>query len=174
VRPRRDFRKVKTVLSSSPSEGGLWSSETKSDRRTVPRPMLFVLARRLQNKGYNPEKCVLCSIPGEDGFCSSVNKHDRGTKPRTQLFVSAERLQEQRLQTRIESWVRAPVKILGLGIIIFSCDIQRHVSKDQAYDKLSGLIRNVSICRVSPQLHCRDSASDIKFLTCFYFIRFFV
>jgi hypothetical protein len=36
-------------------------------------------------------------------------------------------------------WVRVPLKILGLGIIIFfSYDIQRYVSNDEAYDKLSG------------------------------------
>jgi hypothetical protein len=51
VRPGRDIRRVKTpgksVLSSSPGEGGFCSSETKHDRRTAPRPKLFVSVRRL-------------------------------------------------------------------------------------------------------------------------------
>jgi hypothetical protein len=40
----------KSVLSSSPGEGGSCSSETKHDRRTAPRPELFVSARRLQEQ----------------------------------------------------------------------------------------------------------------------------
>jgi hypothetical protein len=36
------------------------------------------------------------------------------------------------------SWVRVPVKMLGLGIIHFSYFIQRYVSNDQTHDKLSG------------------------------------
>jgi hypothetical protein len=38
----------KTVLSSSLGEGGSCRSETEHDRRTAPRPKLFVSARRLQ------------------------------------------------------------------------------------------------------------------------------
>jgi hypothetical protein len=38
----------KSVLSSIPGEGGPCSSETKHDRRTAPRPKLFVSKKRLQ------------------------------------------------------------------------------------------------------------------------------
>jgi hypothetical protein len=51
--PETDFRKVnnpikQNILSSSPGEGGSCSSETKHDRRTAPRPKLFVSTRRIQ------------------------------------------------------------------------------------------------------------------------------
>jgi hypothetical protein len=52
--PGRKRRKVKTpkkVLSSIPGEGGSCSSETKNDRRTAPRPKLFVSKKRLQKQG---------------------------------------------------------------------------------------------------------------------------
>jgi hypothetical protein len=57
--------------------------------------------------------------------------------PRQKLFVLARRLEKRRSQTRNLSWFRVPVKMLGLGII-FSYDIQRYVSSDQACEKLSG------------------------------------
>jgi hypothetical protein len=82
-----------------------------------------------------PLKPVLGSSPGEDDFCSCATKQGRRTEPRTKLFVSVGRLQEQMLKIRKLSWVRFPVKIV-LGIIIFY-DIQRYVSNDEAYDKLS-------------------------------------
>jgi hypothetical protein len=128
----------KTVLGSSPGEGDFCSSETKHERRTAQRTKLFVSARRLREQRPQPRKSVLGSSPGEGDFCSSETKHDRTTAQRTKLFVSARRLQELRSQTRKLSWVRVSVKILGLGIIIIFCDIQRYVSNDQAYDKLSG------------------------------------
>jgi hypothetical protein len=94
-------------------------------------------------------KTVLGSGPNEDGFCSSETKHDRRTALRQNLFVSARRLQELRSQTRNLSWVRVPVKKLGLGTI-FSYDIQQYVSNDQAYGKLSG--NNIGkICQISLQ-----------------------
>jgi hypothetical protein len=46
--------KLSTVL--SPSEDGFCSLETKHDRRMVPRPKLFVSARRLQD--YKPKKGI--------------------------------------------------------------------------------------------------------------------
>jgi hypothetical protein len=51
---------------------------------------------------------------------SSETKHDRRTSPRSKLFVSARRLQGLRSQTWKLHWVRVLVKMLGLGIIIFS------------------------------------------------------
>jgi hypothetical protein len=47
----------KSFLSSIPGEGISYSSETKHDRRTAPRPKLF-LSRRggYRNEGHNPEK----------------------------------------------------------------------------------------------------------------------
>jgi hypothetical protein len=67
---------------------------------------------------------------GEDGSCSSVT-NDRRTAPRPKLLVSAGRLQELRSQTRRLSWVRVPVKMLGLGLKFFPHDIQRYVSNDR-------------------------------------------
>jgi hypothetical protein len=58
----------KSVLSSSPSEGGSCTSEIKHDRRTAPRPKLFVSKRRLQEQRPQPQKSVLGSSPGENVF----------------------------------------------------------------------------------------------------------
>jgi hypothetical protein len=91
--------------------------------------------KRFQN-GQNSGS-LLSSSPSEGGFCSSETKHSRTRVVGTKLFVWAVRLQERMLQTRKMSWVRVPEKMLGLGIIC-SCDIQRYVSNDQAYDKVSG------------------------------------
>jgi hypothetical protein len=49
----------KGVLSSSTGEGGSCRLETKHDRRTVPRPKLFVSERRLQEQRSNPKICAL-------------------------------------------------------------------------------------------------------------------
>jgi hypothetical protein len=50
LRPEKELRRVKVpgVLSSIPGEGGSSSSEIKHDRRTGPRPKLFVSKSRLQ------------------------------------------------------------------------------------------------------------------------------
>jgi hypothetical protein len=72
----------KSVLSSIPGEGGSCSSETKHDRRTAPRPVLFVSASRLQEERPRHQKTVQSSSPDEDGFCSSETKHDRRTARR--------------------------------------------------------------------------------------------
>jgi hypothetical protein len=85
----------KSVLSSSPGEGGSCSSESKHNRRTAPRPKFFVSKRRLQKQRLQPRKVALGSCHGEDVFCSSETKHDRTTAPRPKLFVSARRLQKQ-------------------------------------------------------------------------------
>jgi hypothetical protein len=70
-------------------------------------------------KVINP-KTVLGSSPDEDGFSSSETKHDRRTAPRQNLFLLARRLQKLKSRSREMSWVRVSVKMLGLGIIIFS------------------------------------------------------
>jgi hypothetical protein len=80
-------------------------------------------------------KSGLSSILCEGGSCSSETKHNR-TAQRTKLFVSA-RLHELS-QIRKLFWVRVPVKMLGLGIIIFFYDIQRYVSNNHVYGELSG------------------------------------
>jgi hypothetical protein len=136
---RKRFQKSQnseSVLSSSFGECGFCGWKTKHDRKRAPKPKLFVSKRKLQDKSHNPEY-VLGWSPGEVGFCSSVTKHDRGTEAITKLFVSAGRIQDKRLKTRKLPWVRVPVKMLCLVIIICP-DIQRYVSNDQAYDKLSG------------------------------------
>jgi hypothetical protein len=48
----------KSVLSSSPGEGGSCSSETKRGRRTAPRPKLFVSGTRLQERRQTPSPPV--------------------------------------------------------------------------------------------------------------------
>jgi hypothetical protein len=71
MRPERDFRKVqKNVLSSSPSDGGSCSSETNHDRRTVPRPKLFVSKRRLQGKcpEFNNNKIIIIFMIFNDTY----------------------------------------------------------------------------------------------------------
>jgi hypothetical protein len=60
----------KPVLDSSPGEDGLCSSKTKHDKRTAPRPKLFVSMRRLQEQMPQPQKTVLGSSLGEDVFCT--------------------------------------------------------------------------------------------------------
>jgi hypothetical protein len=96
----------KSVLRSIPGEYVSCSSETKHDRRMVPRLKLFVSKRRLRKQRPEPRKTVLGSIPSKDGFCSSDTKHDRRTGPKPKLFVSKRRLQEQTPQHRNLSWVR--------------------------------------------------------------------
>lgn len=58
-----ELRKI--VLDSSPSDGSFCSSENMDDRRTEPKPKLFISARILQNKGLKPEKLPWFSGPGE-------------------------------------------------------------------------------------------------------------
>jgi hypothetical protein len=55
----------KSVLGLSPGEGGFCSTETKHDRRTAPRPKLFVSTKRLQEQRSQPQKSVLGSSPGK-------------------------------------------------------------------------------------------------------------
>lgn len=47
----------KSVLDSSPAEGGLCSSETKRDRRKALIPMLFISARELWKQSAEPKSC---------------------------------------------------------------------------------------------------------------------
>jgi hypothetical protein len=46
----KSHKPEKTVLNSSPSEDGFFTSETKHNKRTTPRPKLFVSAGRLQEQ----------------------------------------------------------------------------------------------------------------------------
>jgi hypothetical protein len=57
----------KSVLGSKPGEDGFCILEGKHDKRTLPRPKLFVLVR-LQEQWSHPQKSVLDLNPGEDGF----------------------------------------------------------------------------------------------------------
>jgi hypothetical protein len=86
----------KIVLSSSTSEGGPCSSETKNNRRTVLRPKLFISKSRVQKQRPQSRKPALGLSPGEDYFCSSETKHNIRTEQRTKLFASARKLQELR------------------------------------------------------------------------------
>jgi hypothetical protein len=62
-----------TVPSSSPGEGGSHSSGSKHNRKTAPRPKLFISVRRLQEQRPQPRKIVLGTSPDEDGFCYQRN-----------------------------------------------------------------------------------------------------
>jgi hypothetical protein len=99
---------------------------------------LCLETRKMFQKGQNSES-VLSSSLCEGGFCSSVTKHDRRSEPEQTYFGG--NITGAELQIRKRSWVRVPVKMLGLGIglTIFSYDIQRYVSNDQVYDKLLGI-----------------------------------
>jgi hypothetical protein len=61
----------------SPNEDGFCSSEIKHDRRTAPRPEMFVSARRLQKQRPRPRNFLPRSSPSEDCFFSLETKHDR-------------------------------------------------------------------------------------------------
>jgi hypothetical protein len=127
-----------SVLGSEPGGCDFCTLETKHNRKTSPRPKLFVSARNYRFNGNPPlRKTVLGSSLGEYVFCSSKTKHDRRTAQRTELFVSARRLQELKSQTRKLSWVRFLVRMLGLWMMIIFCDIQWYVSNDQACGRLS-------------------------------------
>jgi hypothetical protein len=103
-----------------------------TEERRQDQSFFFSLAR-YKTKAITSKMC-----PGDDVSCSSVTKHDRKKGPGTKIvFVSAGRLQDRKLQTRKLSWIRVPVKMFGLGIIIYSCDIQRQLSNYQACDTLS-------------------------------------
>jgi hypothetical protein len=58
----------KRFLISIPGEGGSCRSETKQDRRTAPRPNLFISPRRLQEQRLQPRKSVLGSSPSDNAF----------------------------------------------------------------------------------------------------------
>jgi hypothetical protein len=78
-------RNFESVLSSSPGEGGLCSSETKHDRRAAPRRKLFV-STRLPDKGLNPENLFWVRV-----LVWMVSVAWQLWEPRTKLFVSAGR-----------------------------------------------------------------------------------
>jgi hypothetical protein len=69
--------------------------ETEHDKRTAPRPELFVTARRLQEQRPQPERTVLGSSHGEDVFCTLETNDTRTTWIRPTLFVSVRRIKEQ-------------------------------------------------------------------------------
>jgi hypothetical protein len=65
-RTQKSQNSGKSVLSSILTKGSSCSSETKHNRRTATRPMLFVSKRRLQKQRPEPQKTVLGSSLGED------------------------------------------------------------------------------------------------------------
>jgi hypothetical protein len=67
-------------------------------------------------RGQNSEN-VLSLSPGEIDFCASVTKHGRRTEPKNKIVYFGGEITW--LQTWKLSWVRVPVKMLGLGLIIF-------------------------------------------------------
>jgi hypothetical protein len=73
---------------------------SKHDRRTAPRPDLFISTSILQEQSPQDRKTVLGSNPDEDVFCISVTKQDRRTTPRRKLVVSVRKLHKQMSQHR--------------------------------------------------------------------------
>jgi hypothetical protein len=67
LRPGKYFRRVKTqknkFLASSPSEGGFFSSTTKHERRTVPRPNGLFRRGYYRNKSHNHETLSWVRVP---------------------------------------------------------------------------------------------------------------
>jgi hypothetical protein len=82
---RKDSRKVKTpeiVSRSSPTEGGLCSSETKRDRKMAPGSELFVSARRLRERRPQPRK----TCPGfESRWSCFLNWAQWGNSAKTRV-----------------------------------------------------------------------------------------
>jgi hypothetical protein len=132
----------RTVLGSSPGEGVFCISETKQDRKTAPRPKMFVSASRLQEHRLQLRKSVLGSSPGEDSFYSSETRHERRTAPRPKLFVSSGRLQEQRSRTRKLSWVLVMLIIFPM-IINDTYEIMRPMTSFRAI-KIDKICKHLS------------------------------
>jgi hypothetical protein len=55
--------KQQQILGSSPGEGGFCRSETRNDRRTVPRPKFFIGRGDYRNRGRKPEKQPWVRVP---------------------------------------------------------------------------------------------------------------
>jgi hypothetical protein len=105
----------KSVLSLIPSEGGSCSSETKHDRRTAPRPKLFVSRRILQKQRLQPRKTLLSSIPVKDGFWSSDTKLNTRTAPRQMFLLRRLNYRNRGHNPRKLSLVRLPEKIVSVA-----------------------------------------------------------
>jgi hypothetical protein len=92
-------------------DGGACRSGSNNDKRTAPRPELFVWKRRLETNRRKPQKgALLGSCPGEDISCISEIKRDRSTAPRPEFFVS-KRLPERRTQPRESVVLSCPGRV---------------------------------------------------------------
>lgn len=150
------------------------------------RPKLRMLMTWKQDKISETSKLtesILGSRPSKDYFCSPETKHIRRMVPKTKLYVSASRLQEQRLEALksalpyrrngVQSWRTFQTNYCIwcckdkyswiYGQYLFSCysTICRRLSGLQYALGQEKLTRNVSICWISPQQHCRQSASAV-------------
>jgi hypothetical protein len=127
---------LKIVLSSSPSEGGFCSSETKHDRRTARRSKLFVAVRKLQKERPEPRKTVLGSSDGENAFVAwKLRTIEEWNLDNIVCF--AEEITGSKVTNPKSALVLSPVEDVGFREN-FSRDIQRYASNDQAYGKFSG------------------------------------
>jgi hypothetical protein len=70
---------MKRILGSSIDEGASSTSETKHDRRTLPKPKLFISAERLEKTAHNLGS-ILSSSLDECDFFSCATKLDRSWK----------------------------------------------------------------------------------------------
>jgi hypothetical protein len=112
LKPERDIGRSKlrkSVLSSSPGEGGPCSSETKHDRRTAPWTKLFVSKRRLLKQRPQPRKPVWGSTPGED-LARKLGTIEKRRQDQSCLFRRVDYRNKGQNPENL-SWVRVPVKI---------------------------------------------------------------
>jgi hypothetical protein len=92
----------------------------------------YIIFRKNQN--LQPRKTVLFSNPREDVFCRSETVHDRRTAPIPKLFRRADCRYRCHESEKL-SWVRVPVKMLGLRIINFP------IIFNDAYQMIRPLVR---------------------------------
>jgi hypothetical protein len=95
---------------------------------------------------------------------SSKTKHQRRTAPRQKLVVLERRLQELRSQTRKLSWVRVPVNILGLGIIILKYSMIRDPRDDIRHDTYEPTTTAPTTGVATPTQHaifCADESRNV-------------
>jgi hypothetical protein len=73
LKPGKYFRKVRTLRSNlclSPHEYSFCSSETKHNRRKVPKLKVVVLMRLLKEQRPQPKKAIQFASLSEDVFCA--------------------------------------------------------------------------------------------------------
>jgi hypothetical protein len=151
----------KSVLSSISGQGDSRSSETEHDIRTAPRPKFFVSNTRLQKKTpQSREKLswfrVLTRIVSVARILSTIEERRQG-----KIFLSQRRHYRKGSKTRKMSWVRVFGRSKDVGFrdnyFLWYSTIRIEAVRQ------NGLVKNVSICRISPQQHYGLSSIDYTF-----------